>query len=626
MPEARTAGGAPSGVFSPKHDQKRPRSTRTKIQNIAKRSGRARIASLGSGGSNDTWRGRVEGAISTRSPCPCGLGPGPLISANPSKMAAPLPLRFRGKTELRLALIVLATAIVPLVTAIVFARSLFDRSVSVWLNPEVGKQLDRGLDVYRDYVLAKKDALRSEADVLAQDDELRTSLEGRDRSRTEKRLAHLRDGNPTISELRIEGEDSTVVASAPPKKPIDETLARSFEVRKSILDDRSKRTLLAVFSVERQRFDELDAATRTAAEYHRLEASKSDLYDGALRAYVVLLLATALLTVLLGTVLARGVTRRVYRLVGGMQRVAAGDLSARVPVTGADELTELAAGFNRMVGEVDRSRSTIAYLERVSAWQEMAQRLAHEIKNPLTPIQLAIEECHRRYDDTNPAFRRLLDTTLEVVEEEVATLRRLVESFSNFARMPTAELFPDDLARFLRETSENVGTVEGGESTDDEGALAAVEWRVPNTSMPVMVDRQLLRRVIINLVRNAAQALRGTRVTDDVPGHIVVRTEVRPEGYAIIVEDDGPGVPEAMRDRIFDPYVTSKDDGDGLGLAIAKKIIMEHGGAISVGESAALGGAAFTLRLPLVEHAPRSAPSANTLSAMPVSMPPPSRD
>ena len=540
-------------------------------------------------------------------------------------MAAPLPLRFRGKTELRLALIVLATAIVPLVTAIVFARSLFDRSVSVWLNPEVGKQLDRGLDVYRDYVLAKKDALRSEADVLAQDDELRTSLEGRDRSRTEKRLAHLRDGNPTISELRIEGEGSTVVASAPPKKPIDETLARSFEVRKSILDDRSKRTLLAVFSVERQRFDELDAATRTAAEYHRLEASKSDLYDGALRAYVVLLLATALLTVLLGTVLARGVTRRVYRLVGGMQRVAAGDLSARVPVTGTDELTELAAGFNRMVGEVDRSRSTIAYLERVSAWQEMAQRLAHEIKNPLTPIQLAIEECHRRYDDTNPAFRRLLDTTLEVVEEEVATLRRLVESFSNFARMPTAELFPDDLARFLRETSENVGTVEGGESTDDEGALAAVEWRVPNTSMPVMVDRQLLRRVIINLVRNAAQALRGTRVTDDVPGHIVVRTEVRPEGYAIIVEDDGPGVPEAMRDRIFDPYVTSKDDGDGLGLAIAKKIIMEHGGAISVGESAALGGAAFTLRLPLVEHAPRQAPSATTLSAMPVSTPPPSR-
>jgi len=526
-------------------------------------------------------------------------------------MAAPLPLRFRGKTELRLALIVLATAIVPLATAIIFARSLFDRSVSVWLNPEVGQQLDRGLDVYRDYVRAKKDALRSEADVLAQDDELRTSLEGKDRARIEKRLTHLRDGSPAISSLRIEGEDSAVIASVAPKQALDETLQRAFEVRRSIVDDRANRTLLVVFAVERQRFDELDAATRTAAEYHRLEGSKSELYDGALRAYALLLLATALVTVVLGTVLARGVTRRVYRLVGGMQRVATGDLSARVPVPGTDELTELAAGFNRMVSEVERSRSTIAYLERVSAWQEMAQRLAHEIKNPLTPIQLAIEECHRRYDDTNPAFRRLLDTTLEVVEEEVATLRRLVESFSNFARMPTAELFPDDLSRFLRETSENMGTVEAGEHAVDESTLAGVEWRIPSASMPVLVDRQLLRRVIINLVRNASQALRDTRAAGTTsPGRIVVRTEASSEGYAIVVEDDGPGVPEAMRDRIFDPYVTSKADGDGLGLAIAKKIIMEHGGSIDVAASEALGGAAFTLRLPLVEHAPRSAPAA----------------
>jgi two-component system, NtrC family, nitrogen regulation sensor histidine kinase NtrY len=540
-------------------------------------------------------------------------------------MEAPLPLRFRGKTELRLALIVLATAIVPLVTAIVFARSLFERSVNVWLNPEIGVQLDRGLDVYRDYVRAKKEALRSEADVLAQDDELRTALEAHDRGRLERRLAKLRDASTGISELRVEAEDSSLVASAPPRTPLDETVARPIEVRRSIVDDKAHRSLLVVFAVERQRLDELDSATRIAAEYHRLEASKSELYDGALKTYALLLFATVLLTVTLGTILARGVTRRVYRLVAGMQRVASGDTSARVPVTGSDELTELAAGFNRMVAEVERSRSTIAYLERVSAWQEMAQRLAHEIKNPLTPIQLAIEECHRRYGDENPAFRRLLDTTLEVVEEEVATLRRLVESFSNFARMPSAELEPDDLARFLRETKENVGTVEGerdaGESSssDDDAMLAAIEWRLPKMSMPVLVDRQLLRRVLINLVRNAAQALHAQRRAEaEGPGRIVVRAENLPDGYAIVVEDNGPGVPEPMRERIFDPYVTSKEDGDGLGLAIAKKIVVEHGGALTVDESRDLGGAAFTLRLPLAERAPR----ASTVSTTPIALPP----
>jgi nitrogen fixation/metabolism regulation signal transduction histidine kinase len=529
---------------------------------------------------------------------------------------APLPLRFRGKTELRLALIVLATAVVPLVTAIVFARSFFERSVGVWLAPEIGLQLDRGLDVYKDYVRARKEALRREADVLAQDDELRTALEGKDRARVERRLARLREGSERIAELRVETEESEVVAAAP-KRPLDEAKERAFEVRRSILDDKQARSLLVVFAVERQRFDELDEAARIAAEYRRLEASKGEIYGAALKTYALLLASTVLLTVTLGTILARGVTRRVYRLVGGMQRVAAGDMSARVPVTGTDELTELAAGFNRMVSEVERSRSTIAYLERVGAWQEMAQRLAHEIKNPLTPIQLAIEECHRRYDDTSPAFRRLLDTTLEVVEEEIATLRRLVESFSNFARMPNAELADDDLARFLADARDNVGAVEGERGGDDDAALAAIEWRVPTMSMPVRVDRQLLRRVVINLVRNAAQAIAAQRAGG--PGRVLVHAENRPDGYAIVVEDTGPGVPEAMRERVFDPYVTSKDDGDGLGLAIAKKIVMEHGGAITVERSRDLGGAAFTVFLPVSERAPRPA---NATSTTPIALPP----
>jgi nitrogen fixation/metabolism regulation signal transduction histidine kinase len=247
----------------------------------------------------------------------------------------------------------------------------------------------------------------------------------------------------------------------------------------------------------------------------------------------------------------------------------------------------------------------------------MAQRLAHEIKNPLTPIQLAIEECHRRYDDTSPSFRRLLDTTLEVVEEEIATLRRLVESFSNFARMPNAELEDDDLARFLADARENVGAVEGERGSDDTAALAAIEWRVPSMSMPVRVDRLLLRRVVINLVRNAAQAIAAQR--PEAPGRVLVHAENRPDGYAIVVEDTGPGVPEPMRERVFDPYVTSKDDGDGLGLAIAKKIVMEHGGAITVDRSRDLGGAAFTIFLPVAERAPRPA---NATTTTPFRLPP----
>src|SRR5207237_9760404 len=122
-----------------------------------------------------------------------------------------------------------------------------------------------------------------------------------------------------------------------------------------------------------------------------------------------------------GILLARGITRRINRLGLSINLVAQGDLSVRVPVTGSDELTDLARTFNRMLSEMAQSRARIEYLQRIGAWQEMAQRLAHEIKNPLTPIQLAVQECHHKYTGDDSRFRALLDTTLEIVEEEVGT-------------------------------------------------------------------------------------------------------------------------------------------------------------------------------------------------------------
>ncbi len=115
---------------------------------------------------------------------------------------------------------------------------------------------------------------------------------------------------------------------------------------------------------------------------------------------------------------------------------------------------------------MQQSRARIEYLQRIGAWQEMAQRLAHEIKNPLTPIQLAVQECHRKYGGDDPRFRALLDTTLEIVEEEVGTLRRLVGNFSSFARLPHAELREASLRDFLRECAEQLGHL-GAELAED---------------------------------------------------------------------------------------------------------------------------------------------------------------
>jgi nitrogen fixation/metabolism regulation signal transduction histidine kinase len=244
---------------------------------------------------------------------------------------------------------------------------------------------------------------------------------------------------------------------------------------------------------------------------------------------------------------------------------------------------------------VETSRSRIEYLQRISAWQEMARRLAHEIKNPLTPIQLAVQEIHRRYEGQSPEFQKLLDTTLEVVEDEVGTLRRLVGEFSDFARLPQAELEPADLGEFLRELGERplLGDDERKSDSEPPAPGPSVKFDIPEGPAPARIDRQMLRRVVINLVRNAAQALAGEKRS----GRVIVRLGRQGESWALDVEDDGPGIPAELRQAIFDPYVTTKTDGTGLGLAIVKKIVVEHQGSIAADQSS-LGGARLRLLLP----------------------------
>jgi nitrogen fixation/metabolism regulation signal transduction histidine kinase len=239
-------------------------------------------------------------------------------------------------------------------------------------------------------------------------------------------------------------------------------------------------------------------------------------------------------------------------------------------------------------------------------WQKMARRLAHEIKNPLTPIQLAVQECHRRYQGADPGYQRVLQTTLEVVEEEVGSLRRLVSEFASFARLPRAELHEADLGAFLRDQAEHLAARRARDEPEGEGGddalLGRVElsFDVPEGAMPAVIDREMLHRALTNMIRNAAQAMRDAGrppSTAQRLGRVRVSARVVGAAYVIDVDDDGPGIDPAVREAIFDPYVTTRRDGTGLGLSIVKKIVVDHGGTIDVLASP-LGGARFEIRVP----------------------------
>jgi nitrogen fixation/metabolism regulation signal transduction histidine kinase len=368
-------------------------------------------------------------------------------------------------------------------------------------------------------------------------------------------------------------------------------------------------TLQAVFATNKARFTGLDGMSQFVDTYKQIEQRREADEATYVLAFSLLLGLTVVLAIGLGTLFARGVVQRLDALAYATQRVATGDLSVRVPERGEDELADLARAFNRMLGEVESSRARLEYLGRIGAWQEMARRLAHEIKNPLTPIQLAVQDIHRRYHGGDQEFRRLLDTTLEIVEDEVATLRRLVSEFSGFARLPQAQLEPGDLAQLLREQAERA---ELGDDDDDDGtrapagahdllSSAELRFEIPDEPASVMLDRQMMQRVLANLVTNAAQAVAGPEAssagTADSPPSIVVRLKRDGEWFNLDVDDSGPGFPSELRDAVFDPYVTTKPDGTGLGLAIVKKIVVEHGGTVHATESL-LGGGRVRIRLP----------------------------
>jgi two-component system nitrogen regulation sensor histidine kinase NtrY len=299
------------------------------------------------------------------------------------------------------------------------------------------------------------------------------------------------------------------------------------------------------------------------------------------------------LAVSAGTLLARGVATRLSELALATRQVAAGDLTIRVSEEGRDEISELGRAFNRMLAEVGTSRGRIEYLSRLASWQEMARRLAHEIKNPLTPIQLAVQEVHQRLSKLAPEQRQLLDTTLEIVESEVGTLRRLVGEFSEFARLPQSRTEEADLFAFLREIAEQ--SAGRGAHFNFQGEGPNVTFELPSETASVRLDRQMFRRALYNLVKNALEACAPRR-----DGRVHVSARAARKGYVILVDDDGPGVAKDARQTVFEPYTTTKEDGTGLGLAIVKKIVIDHGGTIEMTESD-WGGARVRIELPKAE-------------------------
>jgi two-component system nitrogen regulation sensor histidine kinase NtrY len=232
--------------------------------------------------------------------------------------------------------------------------------------------------------------------------------------------------------------------------------------------------------------------------------------------------------------------------------------------------------------------------QRVAAWRDVARRLAHEIKNPLTPIQLCAERMRRHFGTAPAPARELVEECTTTIVGEVESLKGLVDEFAQFARMPAPKAIPVDLNRMLTET---LALYNGLFRT------ILIEKRFEGALPAVCIDVEQMRRVVINLVDNAVEALGGStageRPGGAVPTIVVETVHDQPNDVArILVSDNGPGISAADRDKLFMPYYSTKRRGSGLGLAIVRRIVVEHGGSIEALDNVP-AGTQFVIELPI---------------------------
>lgn len=280
------------------------------------------------------------------------------------------------------------------------------------------------------------------------------------------------------------------------------------------------------------------------------------------------------------------VTRPIEQLAGAAQSVALGNWDTRVQVSGHDEVALLASSFNQMTAELLAQKQRLVQAERVAAWRELARRLAHELKNPLFPLQLTIENLIRSRSQSPEQFEEVFRESSQTLLAELANLKGIISRFSEFSKMPQPQLQPVNVNEVLR----GVAQLFQAQFHAPGKPLIQCRLETDQSLRPIAADPELLHRAISNLVLNAMDAM-------PQGGTLTLLTRREAQKAVIEVSDTGIGLTPEECARIFTPYYTSKQHGSGLGLAIVQSVVSDHGGTITV-RSQPGKGTSFVIELP----------------------------
>jgi nitrogen fixation/metabolism regulation signal transduction histidine kinase len=491
-------------------------------------------------------------------------------------------------------------ALIPTAVLSAFTLNRLERALELWNTPGVDQALESALET------SKTSQARMEATVLAQATDWAAALPPE--SLTPARRTAVRAGLRAAGldfmqlyektdgkwKLNEEVRPSGVLAVTP--MDLSDQIDAELAADHLFLSDRgalagaasidARHTLVAGMVLPRDYFSAIERVRHGISFYRRFGVIRD-----VSRTYV-LLLVTVLFLLLVGgaawasAALAKGLTRPLQRLEEALAGVAAGDLRSRIEPGGPREIRALGEAFNVMTERLSEARDALQQAEREAAWREVARRLAHEFKNLLTPMSLSLHRLRRRTGAVSLEHRDAVAESLDALAGGVDQMARLAEQFSQYARLPEPRFEPVDLDRLVRSAVA---------LHEHEGVTVKVVSE--NGPITVAGDSLLLSRAVHNLVLNACEA-------SPTGATVEVRVCARGEEAVVEVTDHGQGLDPEVRARLFQPYVSSKRRGSGLGLSLVRDVAVQHGGSATL-EDREGGGAVARLQLPRYSESPR---------------------
>jgi two-component system, NtrC family, nitrogen regulation sensor histidine kinase NtrY len=329
----------------------------------------------------------------------------------------------------------------------------------------------------------------------------------------------------------------------------------------------------AVFGITLPTGFEEDARRLTDSKeiFEQLSRFKDILQTGILLFYFFFSFPILLLSIIVSFLLSEEIIRPIINLEEATRRVAQGDLSIRILARSGDELSNLIDSFNGMVSELDSSKKKLLKTEKIAAWQEIAQRLAHEIKNPLTPIKLAAERIRKKFEEpgrSESELRQVVGTSVQAIILEVNNLDKMLREFTDFAKVPDPKRERVNLKALVEEAVSVYSTL---------ASRVRMDLTFVDPELSLYIDPRQMKQVLANLFMNAFQAM-------PEGGELFIRADLVKKGKTdycrIQVRDTGKGIDEAIQGQVFNPYFTTTEGGTGLGLSIVERIIFDHNGNV----------------------------------------------